>query len=95
MIDLSPLDRFAFEQRPFLPGFTGPEAKCGKRGPCTFIYTIDHDGQIELSLSVGKFKKPTDAQVEAFFRYLGVAPVVEEYSDTIRHFVLKIGGPMQ
>lgn len=94
MIDLSPLDRFCYAEPPRLPGYSGQAARAGRRGPVRFIYTVDHDGQVELSLlRLATKAQPTDAMVEAFFRFLGVEPFREESTpgSRLRHFVVVRG----
>lgn len=94
MMDLSPLDAFCYEAAPYLPGFSGLAARAGRRGPVGFIYTVDHDGQVELSLArLGSTRPPSDAMVRAFFRHLGVVPFQEESTprSMIRHFVVVRG----
>lgn len=89
---IEPLRNLAHDAAPHLPGFTGKTALSGARGPVRFILTEDHDGQIELSLSLPGPKKPTDAHVAAFFRALGTQPLHEELeSRQTRHFVMTVG----
>lgn len=94
MIDLSGLDPFCYDGPPPLPGFRGRAARAGRRGPVGFIYTVDHDGQVDLSLArLGTILQSTDAQVRAFFRFLGGEPFREEtlQGSKIRHFVVRRG----
>ena len=76
---------------PHLPGFSGAEAFAGARPPCRFICTVDHDGQIELSLSLPGPKRPSKAQAVDFLRWLGVEPVESANGRVTRHFVLRRG----
>jgi len=91
---LSRLDEIRAPEQPELPGFTGKRAIFARRFPLSVIATEDFDGQVELSLSVcnGRtpLRRPTDAHVRAFFRWLGVEPLVEDLRATrhTRHFIL-------
>lgn len=95
MIDLTPLDPFCCATLPApLRAFSGRAVACGRRGPVEFIYTVDHDGQVELSLArPGEARKPTDAMVAAFFRFLGAEPYCEasDPESPVRHFLMVPG----
>lgn len=90
-LDLTALDRYVDPTPPFLPGFSGKASASGKRGPCVFIYTVDHDGQVEISLALPGRRPPTDAHVRAFFRAIGAEPFCEYKSPRLRHFVVVRG----
>lgn len=62
----------------------------GLRIKTVFIATEDHDGHVEISLSIKGLKRPTDGHVIAFFRWLGVNPISEDLSAQrwTRHFIM-------
>ena len=72
MIDLSPLEPLADRSVTTLPFYTGDgRVMVGYLGATRFIVTLETDGHCEISLSSNK-RAATDAQVDAFFRKLGV-----------------------
>ena len=88
---IQPLMKFAGPS-PILPGYTGSEAIAGEWRGLAFIVTVDHDGQIEASLSRADKLRVTPVQSKAFFRMWGVKPMPGRQDMQISsHWVVKRG----
>jgi len=88
---LGPLMKFAGPS-PVLPGYTGAESIAGKWRGLNFIVTVDHDGQIEASLSRADGVRVTPGQSKAFFRMWGVKPMTGPHDMPISsHWLVKRG----
>lgn len=85
------LRRLASDTPPMLPGFTGAEAMQGEKGAVRFIVTRDHDGRIELSLSLPGPRRPSTHTVNDFFVWLGKKPVSAVKRPGTWHFVMERG----
>ena len=88
---LEPLMKFAGPS-PILPGYTGAEEISGEWRGLTFIVTVDHDGQIDASLSRADGLRVTPGQSKAFFSMWGVTPMTGRQDMKISsHWVVKLG----
>ena len=88
---LEPLMKFAGPS-PNLPGCNWAEAISGKWAALTFFVTVDHDGQIEASLSRAGGLPATPVQSKAFFRMWGVKPTKGRQDMKMSsHWVVKLG----
>jgi hypothetical protein len=77
---------------PNLPGFTGASSCRGSWEGINWIMTEDHDGQVELSLSVGwPPRPPKQALVGEFLRHFSLAPIEKIKRRTTVHMVIVHG----
>lgn len=73
-VSMQPLLEFVDEDAPVLPGYTGAKAISGEWRGLAFLITVDHDGQVEASLSRTDKLRVRPGQSKAFFRFWGVTP---------------------
>lgn len=70
-------------------GAMAKQAFSGMRHGVVYLCTEDFDGQIELSLSLQGLRRQSSGHAEAFFRWLGVAPLSQEKTQRhTLHFVM-------
>lgn len=92
MKELEKLAPFEMSEPPFLPGFNGKRSAQGEWHGVNFLWTEDHDGQIEMSISKsGAPSLPSPYLRAQFISFIGVKPVETTQHVTTFHMVLKVG----
>ena len=88
---LHPLEKYLAPTPPHLPGFDGFAAVHGLMGLTNFIITVDHDGHVEVSLSMAGQPAPLSA-ARTFLEVWGVDPPESSaIVGRIRHYVVRRG----